>query len=199
MERDDISELHFICPIPNIVSVLEHGILSHSKAGPLQPVSVANQDVQDRRSAVKVPPDGRRLHGYANLYFNGRNPMMYRVTKSQGVDGICLLRVDVAVLDLTGTVVTDCNAASGYAKFSEPTTGLRGIDRAELFSTYWTHPDQVQEWRHKSRMCAEVLVPDRVEPSKIIGAYVGSDAAFASLAIAAPSLNVTVDAAKFFA
>ena len=198
MERDDISELHFICPIPNIVSVLEHGILSHSKAGPLQPVSVANQDVQNLRSDVKVP-NGRDLHDYANLYFNGRNPMMYRITKTHGVDRICLLRVDVAMLDLPGTVITDCNAASNYVRFSEPTTGLSRIDKDELFSTYWTHPDQAQEQRHKSRMCAEVLVPDRVEPSKIIGAYVGSDAAFASLAIAAPSLNVTVDTAKFFA
>ena len=198
MERDDISELHFICPIPNIVSVLEHGILSHSKAGPLQPISVANQDVQDRRSAVKVP-NGRRLHDYANLYFNGRNSMMYSITKPQGVAEICLLRVDVAVLDLPGTVITDCNAASGYAKFSEPSTGLSGIDRDELFSESWNHPHEPQKQRHRSRMCAEVLVPDRVEPSKIIGAYVGSDAALASLAIAAPSLNVTVDTAKFFA
>ena len=126
-------------------------------------------------------------------------PMMYRITKTHGVDRICLLRVDVAVLDLPGTVITDCNAASNYVRFSEPTTGLSRIDKDELFSTYWTHPDQAQEQRHKSRMCAEVLVPDRVEPSKIIGAYVGSDAAFASLAIAAPSLNVTVDTAKFFA
>ena len=180
------------------MSVLEHGILSHSEAGPLQPVSVAKQDVQDLRSDVKVP-NGRDLHDYTNLYFNGRNSMMYSITKSQGVDEICLLRVDVAVLDLPGTVITDCNAASNYVRFSEPTTGLSRIDKDELFSTYWTHSDQVQEWRHKSRMCAEVLVPDRVEPSKIIGAYVGSDAALASLAIAAPSLNVTVDTAKFFA
>ena len=48
-------------------------------------------------------------------------------------------------------------------------------------------------------MCAEVLVPDRVEPSLILGVYVGSTAVAASLAIVAPSLNVTVDAAKFFA
>ena len=129
MERDDISELHFICPIPNIVSVLEHGILSHSKAGPLQPVSVADPDVQNLRSAVKVPPGGRKLHDYANLYFNGRNPMMYRTTKSHGADGICLLKVDITVLDLPGTVVTDSNAASGYAKFSEPTTGPLALSR----------------------------------------------------------------------
>ena len=181
------------------MSVLEHGILSHSEAGPLQPVSVAKQDVQDLRSD-KTVPNGRNLHDYANLYFNGRNVMMFRTKQSHGVDGICLLRVDVTVLDLPGTVVTDCNAASGYAKFSEPTTGLRGINRAELFSLYWNnHQHDSQNLRHRSRMCAEVLVPDRVEPSLILGVYVGSTAVAASLAIVAPSLNVTVDAAKFFA
>lgn len=198
MERDDISELHFICPIPNILSVLEFGILSHSEAGPLPHESLANPEVQKRRSPKKVP-NGRDLHDYANLYFNGRNSMMYSIIRSHGVDGICLLRVDATVLNLPGTVITDCNAASGYAKFSEPTTGLSGIDRDELFSESWNHPHEPQKQRHKSRMCAEVLVPDCVEPSKILGAYVGSNAAYASLAIVAPSLNVTVDAAKFFA
>ena len=198
MERDDISELHFICRISNIVSVLEFGILSHSKASRLPHDSVADPEVQKKRPAVKIP-NGRRLHDYANLYFNGRNAMMYSIKQSRGVDGICLLRVDVAVLDLPGTVITDCNAASDHARFSEPTTGLSGIDKDELFSRYWTHSDKAQESRHKSRMCAEVLVPDCVEPSKILGAYVVSSAISASLTIAAPSLNVTVDAAKFFA
>ena len=123
-----ISELHYICRISNTASILEYEILSHSIADRLPHDSVADPEVQKRRSAKKVP-NGRDLHDYANLYFNGRNSMMYSITKSQGVDEICLLRVDVAVLDLPGTVVTDSNAASGHAKFSDPTTGLSGIDQ----------------------------------------------------------------------
>lgn len=199
MERDEISELHYICSISNIASILERGILSHSMAGRLPHVSVADPEVQKLRAAVKIPT-GRPLHKYANLYFNGRNVMMYTITRSQGVDGICLLRVDVAVLDFPGTVVTDCNASSGYAKFSEPSIGLSGIDRDELFSARWDqHQRDGLRLRHRSRMCAEVLVPDRVGPSLILGAYVGSKTAAASLAAAAPSLNVTVDDDKFFA
>ena len=118
----------YICR-SNTASILEYEILSHSIADRLPHDSVADPEVQKRRSAKKVP-NGRDLHDYANLYFNGRNSMMYSITKSQGVDEICLLRVDVAVLDLPGTVVTDSNAASGHAKFSDPTTGL-SLDRSK--------------------------------------------------------------------
>jgi hypothetical protein len=51
---------------------------------------------------------------------------------------------------------------------------------------------------HKSRMCAEVLVPHVVDPRFIMGAYVGSDAAAAQLHAAARQLDVTRDGYKFF-
>ena len=197
VKREEISELHYIARVSNIESILKWGILSHSRAARLPHESVANQQVQDRRAGVKIP-NGMRLHDYANLYFNGRNPMMYSITKSQSVDEICLLRVASAVLDMSGTVVTDCNAASNHVMFSEPTSGLDRIERDELFATYWTHPDQQREWRHKSRMCAEVLVPHRVAPARILGAYVGSETAVPMLTAAAPSLNIVVDAGMFF-
>ena len=198
MERDDISELHFICPIPNVVSILDHGIVSHTKAKRLSHESIADPEVQERRSKVKVP-NGMKLHDYANLYFNGRNSMMSAVVKPGGSDGICLLRVDLNVLDLPDVVITDCNAASNYVRFFDLDVGFQNIDHDEIFSVSWNHSDYFTRTRHGSRMCAEVLVPDRVDPSLILGAYVGSPIAFASLVAVAPSLNVAVDTARFFA
>ena len=46
------------------------------------------------------------------------------------------------------------------------------MDGSYTFADYWTHPeDPIEQWRHKSMMCAEVLVPDVVPPSYINGAY----------------------------
>lgn len=124
--------------------------------------------------------------------------MMYTVVQSLGVEGVCLLRVDLNVLDLPGVVIADCNAASDYVRFFGPATGLQEIDHDEVFSGSWDHLDYYRKTRHRSRMCAEVLVPDRVEPSLILGAYAGSPSALESLNKSVASLNITVDAYKFF-
>lgn len=124
--------------------------------------------------------------------------MMYSLVKTGGLDELCLLRIEMGVLDLPGVVVSDCNAASGYARYFDSETGLGHIDQEELFSRYWTNSDYTLQARHKSRMCAEVLVPGRIEPSFVFGAYVGSTTARESLGRIAPSLKVVIDPAKFF-
>ncbi len=75
----------------------------------------------------------------------------------------------------------------------------QGRNFEEVFSEYWTHPgDPIAQMRHKSRMCAEVLVPDRIDSTYILGAYVGSTQAAARLSTAAPDIDVTHDRYKFF-
>ncbi len=103
------------------------------------------------------------------------------------------------VLNLPGVVITDCNASSDYVRFTDVQRGLALIDRTEVFARYWTHDDPISQMRHKSRMCAEVLVPHAVDPRFIMGAYVGSDAAATKLHAAARQLDVTRDGYRFFA
>ena len=44
------------------------------------------------------------------------------------------------------------------------------IDKDVLFAEYWTHPqDPIIEMEHKSIKCAEVLVPDMIDASSILG------------------------------
>ena len=180
MNRSDLQELHYITPISNVNSILSRGILSHRRAGNIQHNSVAMQEIQERR-AKKVVPGGRPLHDYVNLYINARNKMLYKV-KDQHAD-LCILRMNPDVLDLPGVVVVDRNASSNYARFAPSPSGLQNVDSALVFAEYWTHPNPIAEWRHGSIMCAEVLVPDRVDPSFIMRAYVScsdSKAAFDS-------------------
>jgi hypothetical protein len=53
-------------------------------------------------------------------------------------------------------------------------------------------------WRHKSRKCAEVLIPHWVEPRFLTGAYVVDTGAAKRLAAAGCTLPITVDAVLFF-
>lgn len=168
MHRDDLEELHYITPINNIPSILRYGILSNRRADRLEHETVALQEVQERRENKRLPTD-RWLHDYVNLYICARNPMMYRRRNLHR--DLCVFCISPEVLDIRGAVVTDQNASSNYAAFYPSPEGLRRVNEKLVFSEFWTHPDQIEEWRHKSIKCAEVLIPDRVDPGYIMGAY----------------------------
>jgi len=89
-----------------------------------------------------------------------------------GHANLCILRIDRKVIKMPGVVITDRNASSDYVRFSKYPDGLGLIDRDVLFAQYWTHPeDTIREMEHKSIKCAEVLVPDKIDSSCILGAY----------------------------
>ncbi|MEW6544695.1 MAG: DarT ssDNA thymidine ADP-ribosyltransferase family protein [Nitrospirota bacterium] len=67
MNRADIAELHYITPIENVSSILEHGILSNRQAACVSHTSVAMEEVQDKRRNKQIP-GARPLQDYANLY-----------------------------------------------------------------------------------------------------------------------------------
>lgn len=196
MNRENLEELHYITPIANLPSILEHGILSHRRVARLQHESVAKQEVQNLRAKVRVP-GGRALHDYVNLYVCARNPMLFKCRDMHR--SLCVLRVGTTVLDLPNVVITDQNAASDYRRFSPAPGGLSIIDEAKVFAGYWTHPqDPIAELRHKSVKCAEVLVPDLVDAGYIFGAYVSNAGSSASLTEQAPGLQVAINAHLFF-
>jgi ssDNA thymidine ADP-ribosyltransferase, DarT len=182
-------------PIGNVPSVLAHGILSHERAARLPHHSVAMQPVQDKRDKKSVP-GGMRLHQYANLYFHARNPML---SKRLGeIDDLCVLRVSLDVLNSPGAVITDQNAASDYVRFSAPHQ-WRLLDWDAIFAMDWRHPnDPIAYWRHKSRKCAEVLIPNCIEPQFITGAYVADTAAAERLAMLDCGLSTTLHPVLFF-
>jgi hypothetical protein len=162
-----VNELHCIMPIANIASVMRYGILSHEQVAKLPHRSVAMQEIQDRRDQKSVPK-GLRLHQYANLYFHARNPMLFK----RRHEDVCVLTLSTAVFALQGTVITDQNAASDYSRFLSPTQ-WSVLEFEDIFALDWRHPDDLYRYyRHKSRKCAEVLVPRCVPAELITGAYV---------------------------
>jgi len=190
-----LAEFQNITPLVNIPSILEHGILSHAQASKLPHDSVALQEVQDKRDRIQIP-GGLSLHGYANVYFHARNPMMSR--RRDEADTLCVLRVSTDILKIPGAVITDQNAVSQYVKFSAPDR-LKFVDLDYVFAANWKHPDdQIAEWRHSSAKCAEALIPKKIPPHCLLGAYVVSDTVRAKLEELGFALPIDVNADLFF-
>jgi hypothetical protein len=190
-----VTELHCIMPIVNLPDVLAHGILSYDRAAKLPHTSVAMQPMQERRDQKRVP-QGLRLHQYANLYFHARNPMLFK--RRNEAESLCVLVVSTAALRVEGTVITDCNAASDYVRFLHPRQ-WELIDFDDVFALSWTHSDdERRQWQHKSRKCAEVLVPHRILPELVLGARVVNLTVKDRLATLVPNFRVKIDPVMFF-
>ncbi len=195
MNRDDLHELHYITHIDNICSITEHGILCNRKAKRFKHVSVALQEVQDRRTNKRVP-GGKLLHEYVNLYFTARNPMLFKRRPQH--EELCVLIVSPNVLDLSDVVITDGNAASDYTLFLSSPSGLRKVDKDLVYAEYWTDPDEFKQWENKRVKCAEVLVPDKIDTTYIVGAYVSCNSSAQALNDLGVDLSIRINPHLFF-
>ena len=196
MERADVKELYYITPIINVPSIIQHGILSNELSKKLPHKSVAMQEIQHKRKNKKIP-GARKLHQYANLYFDAHNPMLCK--RQDQNNQICILCVNALVLDLPDVIISDRNAASDWAKFSTVSDGLAALDKNKIYAKYWTNVNnQYDAWESKSIKCAEVLIPDRVEPKYIIGAYVANETALKAFKKLKIQLTVRISNDIFF-
>jgi hypothetical protein len=150
---------------------MQHGILSNALIKPTPHLSVANNEVQERRDQVRVP-NGLLLHQYANLYIDSRNPMLFFLMSNSDND-LCVLRVDTSVMRLPGVVLTSANAARDLVQFMSLSEAMAMLNIDRIYAQYWVHDDDpIDTWIHKGEKCAEVLIPHRVDPTFIVGAYV---------------------------
>lgn len=122
--------------------------------------------------------------------------MMYK-RQAQHED-LCVLRISSHIIDLPGVVITDGNASGDYVRFSAAPKGLTVVDRDWTFAEYWTDHDQITEWRKKAAKCAEVLVPDKVKPAYVMGAYVSCQQAMVAFESMGTSISVSINSHLFF-
>jgi hypothetical protein len=196
INRSDVTELYYITPIANVPSILQHGILSNMLSSKLPHDSVAMPEMQTKRKNKRIPGAGM-LHDYANLYFDAHNPML---CKRQGLNySICVLRVEASIIDLPNVIIADRNAASDYVRFYPTKDGLAALDKNKVYARYWTNArDQYEAWELKSKKCAEVLVPNKVEPRYILSAYVANQQALDAFNQLNIALSVCIKNGIFF-
>lgn len=198
MRRGRIRELYYITHIDNVPSILERGILSHERVetGQVQFTPIYDARIvasrRDRRA-----PDGRSLWSFANLYFQARNAMLYRVTffEKPG-DDIVILSVRPDILDRSDILISTGNAASPKSSLLPRDDGLKAISRMwkVLNQDWWKEEDS-----SKREMMAECLVPDKVPPEFIQTIYVAShDAANKVRAMLLQNLQIVPEPRMFF-
>lgn len=167
--QDNIRELFYITHIANLGSILEKGIFSHQKIvdEKIQYRAIYNEEIVSRRKDKKTP-DGKSLWNFSNLYFNARNPMLYRITCEIDIEDIAVLGIiSRYVLSLPNIVVTDGNAASDETSFfpSKESTARRIFKKTQM--KYWNPYDG-----SKRKIMAECLVPEKISPYWISSIYV---------------------------
>ena len=144
MRKLDVRELFYITHIENIPSILEKGILSHERiaAECVHSAAIYGRDIATRRSR-KTTPDGKNLWAYANLYFQPRNPMMYRVVHEIGKANLAVVGIDKKVLFQPGVFITDGNADSKPTQFYVQSAGLKMLQQqwAVVRKGWWNNLD----------------------------------------------------------
>lgn len=111
---------------------------------------------------------------------------------------IAVLRVSPDLLDVSGVVIADGNAASKYTGFWSPSRGLSALDKDLVYSEDWRDTDQIQQWRKARVRCAEVLVPLPVKPRHILGSYASCQASKARIDGLGLGWSVVIDSHLFF-
>jgi len=101
-------------------------------------------------------------------------------------------------MDLADVVVTSGNAASNYIRFAAAPGGLRIVDRELTFAKSWNDSDYYEKCRKSVAKCAEVLVPNRIDPRYIMGAYVSCEEARDDFADLSTGLRVEINRDLFF-
>ena len=166
MTKAAIKSLYYITHVDNIPSIIEKGILSHGEMEtqkiPYTPI-YDEQIVGNRQK--KATPAGDTLWNYANLFFQPRNPMMYRIMREKKNSDIGVIGIDPAVMNQSGNVyITDGNAASGATEFYSVMEGRKVLDQQWkcITAEYWRESDG-----SKRKIMAECLVPEKIPPELI--------------------------------
>jgi hypothetical protein len=195
-----IESLYYITHIDNLPSILQLGILSHRQ---IEKQNVRFTPVYDAGIVAsrqgRTAPDGHSLWEFANLYFQARNPMLYRVITEKDKKNIAILGVNRQVVDIPGSFVSIGNAASHLSEILPAEQGVRAITKIwDVIMNDWWH----EEDGSKRRIMAECLVPELVPPSFIHTIYVAShqvaDAVKASIRPYAPNTAVIPEPHMFF-
>ncbi len=173
MAKHNIKGLYYITHFDNLASILRDGILSHEqieKRG-VQPERIYNPEIVANRQ-MRQTPSGKSLWEYANVYFQPRNPMLYKVLSETDRRNIVILGIRPQAMDVDEAFVSLGNAASLLSPILSAEKGLQILNDEYwpiLNSDWWKAEDGT-----KRKIMAECLIPDLIPPAQIHSVYVVS-------------------------
>ena len=181
MRTSDIRALYYITHIDNLPSILERGILSHEQisAACISCTRLYDPSIVERRKSI-LTSARKSLWHYANLFFQPRNPMLYRLIDQIGSPNLAVLRVSNTVLQEQGIFIADGIAANNSTHIYPRSEGLEILQTQQetIQSTSWVSWMNDGELRRK--LMAECLVPHQVEP-RYIQSFIVADHVVADL------------------
>ncbi len=173
MAKRSVKGLYYITHIDNVPSILRHGILSHKRieeqGTPFR--RIYNAEIVANR-AMRQTPDKKSLWEYANVYFQPRNPMLYKVISETEKKDIVILGISPQVAETSGAFISLGNAASSLSPILNIQDGMNMVNDeywAIINSDWWKAEDGT-----KRKIMAECLVPDLIPPTQIHSIYVTS-------------------------
>lgn len=187
-----IDYLYHMTSIDNLPSILSHGLLSHNQAHRfgLNKTDISDNCVQDIRQGKSV--NRIRLHDYVPLYFNPKNPMLYRRKELQ--QDIIILAINPIVLVYPGTIFSDGNAACRGTTFYSDIEMLSQLDWDTIWTRYWN-----DKFDGKRIRCAETLVYPSLSLDKILTVFCYSEMSAISIQNMMPSdVNIPIQVNKNF-
>lgn len=167
--------LYYITHKDNLSSILRNGILSHKQIEERQINYTPIYDeeiVKNRRN--RTIPDGsnRNLWDFANLYFQPRNPMLYRVICEKSVNDIVVIALNNSeILNRDDVFISLGNAASSATEILLVKEGKEELHKLRkiLDKEWWT-----EESGDKRKIMAECLVPEMISPEYFHTIYVAN-------------------------
>lgn len=173
MQKLDIRELYYITHINNLSSILGRGIFSHDKieAEGIRTTHIYDAEIVSGRNKI-ITPDKKSLWSYANLYFQPRNAMMYRVVHEKDTKELAVVGISKKVLSEQGAFITDGNAAHETTQFYYPSKGL-GVLKQQwsiIQNDWWNRDDG-----SKRKIMAECLIPGHIKPEYVQSVYVAGN------------------------
>lgn len=165
-----IQGLFYITHAANVRSIVSRGILSHRRVEAAHiPFTPIYDEAIVASRGERTTAEGKSLWEYANVYFQARNPMMYRVIHEKPIHDLVVIGVRPNVLELPNALVTDGNAASSSTQLFSAAEGLPVIygQWKVIQSEWWNEMDG-----SKRKIMAECLVPDCIPPEYIDTIYV---------------------------
>jgi len=165
-----IINLYYITHIDNLPSILTNGILSHEEVERrnINYTPIYDKEIVENRR-TRHAPNGQSLWGFANLYFQPRNPMLYRVICEKPIDEIIILSLRKEILNRDDIFISNGNAASVYTDIMQKDKKILNEIEKIIDKKWWT-----EESGDKRKIMAECLIPRLISPEYIQTIYVAN-------------------------
>ena len=167
-------DLYYITHFDNALSISKNGIFSRNLLAEQNILftNIGDLSVLEQRKCKIC--NGKNLWSYANVYFNPRNAMLYRIKNTYGdKTGILKVELDLNSPDLW---ITDGNAANNVTKFfpSDRRDEILPKIQKETIGVKWFNESKEVE----RKVQAECLVLKQINPNCIKSIHVSKNSNF---------------------